>query len=126
MNDKNPKTNFIKDIINEDIKSNKYQGRVHKRFPPEPNGHMHIGHAKAILLNYNIAVEYNGKFNLRFDDTNPEKEEIEYVDAIVEDIKWLGCNWDDRLFNASDYFDQMYDYAIQLVRAGKAYVDSQS
>ncbi len=119
-------TNFIRNIIDEDIKAGKHGGRVHTRFPPEPNGHLHIGHAKAILLNYGIAVDYNGKFNLRFDDTNPEKEEEEYVNAIIDDIKWLGCDWEDRLLHASDYFDQMYEYAVQLVKDGKAYVDSQS
>ncbi len=119
-------TNFIRNIIDEDIKNGKHGGRVHTRFPPEPNGHLHIGHAKAILLNYGIAVDYNGKFNLRFDDTNPEKEEEEYVKAIIEDIKWLGCDWEDRLLHASDYFEQMYEYAVQLVKDGKAYVDSQS
>ena len=119
-------TNFIRNIIDEDIKARKHEGRVHTRFPPEPNGHLHIGHAKAILLNYGIAVDYNGKFNLRFDDTNPEKEEEEYVNAIINDIKWLGCDWEDRLLHASDYFEQMYEYAVQLVKDGKAYVDSQS
>jgi glutaminyl-tRNA synthetase len=119
-------TNFIRNIIDEDIKAGKYEGKVHTRFPPEPNGHLHIGHAKAILLNYGIAVDYNGKFNLRFDDTNPEKEEEEYVNAIIEDIKWLGCDWEDRLLHASDYFEQMYEYAVKLVKDGKAYVDSQS
>jgi len=117
---------FIRTIIEKDVQNNKNGGKVHTRFPPEPNGQMHIGHAKAILLNYNIAVEYNGKFNLRFDDTNPEKEELEFVNAIIEDIKWLGCDWEDRLLHASDYFDKMYEYAVQLVKAGKAYVDSQS
>ncbi|MBC8414841.1 MAG: glutamine--tRNA ligase/YqeY domain fusion protein [Candidatus Cloacimonetes bacterium] len=119
-------TNFIRNIIDEDIKAGKHGGRVHTRFPPEPNGHLHIGHAKAILLNYGIAEDYNGKFNLRFDDTNPEKEEEEYVNAIINDIKWLGCDWEDRLLHASDYFEQMYKYAVQLVKAGKAYVDSQN
>jgi glutaminyl-tRNA synthetase len=120
-------TNFIRNIIDEDIKNGKHEGRVHTRFPPEPNGHLHIGHAKAILLNYGIAVDYNGKFNLRFDDTNPEKEEEEYVNAIINDIKWLGCDWEDRLLHASDYFEQqMYEYAVQLIKDGKAYVDSQS
>ena len=117
------KHDFIHDIINEDIKNNKYNGRVHTRFPPEPNGYLHIGHAKSICLNFGIAEEYNGLCNLRFDDTNPAKEEEEYVRSIIEDVKWLGFDWDDRLFFASDYFDQMYEYAIQLVKKGKAYVD---
>ncbi len=119
-------TNFIRNIIDEDIKAGKHEGRIHTRFPPEPNGHLHIGHAKAILLNYGIAVDYKGKFNLRFDDTNPEKEEEEYVNGIIDDIKWLGCDWEDRLLHASDYFEQMYEYAIQLIKDGKAYVDSQN
>ncbi|MBN1327181.1 MAG: glutamine--tRNA ligase/YqeY domain fusion protein [Candidatus Cloacimonetes bacterium] len=117
---------FIRNIIEEDIRTGKYNSRVHTRFPPEPNGVMHIGHAKAILLNYNIAQEYQGIFNLRFDDTNPEKESEEFVNAIIEDIKWLGADWQDRLFFASDYFEQMYEYAVQLIKAGKAYVDSQN
>jgi len=114
---------FIRDIINEDNKTGKYEGRVHTRFPPEPNGYLHIGHAKSICLNFGIADEYKGLCNLRFDDTNPSKEEKEYVQSIIEDVRWLGFDWEDRLFFASDYFDQMYDYAIQLVKAGKAYVD---
>jgi len=114
---------FIRDIINEDNKSNKYDGRVHTRFPPEPNGYLHIGHAKSICLNFGIAEEYKGLCNLRFDDTNPSKEEEEYVQSIIEDVRWLGFDWKDRLFFASDYFDQMYEYAVQLVKAGKAYVD---
>ena len=117
---------FIREIIEEDLKTNKHNGRVHTRFPPEPNGYLHIGHAKAICLNFGIAEEYNGLCNLRFDDTNPAKEEEEYVKSIIEDIKWLGFHWDDRLFFASDYFDQMYDYALQLVKDGKAYVDDLS
>lgn len=117
---------FIRTIIDEDVRNNKNEGRVHTRFPPEPNGQMHIGHAKAILLNYNISQEFGGKFNLRFDDTNPEKEDIEFVNAIIEDIKWLGCDWEDRLLHASDYFDQMYEYAVELIKQGKAFVDSQS
>lgn len=117
---------FIRTIIDEDVRNNKNEGRVHTRFPPEPNGQMHIGHAKAILLNYNISQEFGGKFNLRFDDTNPEKEDIEFVNAIIEDIKWLGCNWEDRLLHASDYFNQMYEYAVELIKQGKAFVDSQS
>ncbi len=114
---------FIREIIDEDLKTNKYKGRVHTRFPPEPNGYLHIGHAKSICLNFGIAEEYKGLCNLRFDDTNPSKEEKEYVQSIIEDVKWLGFDWDDRLFFASDYFDQMYEYAIQLTKNGKAYVD---
>lgn len=119
-----PKTppNFIKLIINEDLKTNKYNGRVHTRFPPEPNGYLHIGHAKSICLNFGLALEYGGKCNLRFDDTNPAKEEEEYVKSIEEDVRWLGFDWEDRLFFASDYFDQMYEYAVQLIKAGKAFV----
>lgn len=115
--------NFIYEIIDEDIKTNKWSGRVHTRFPPEPNGYLHIGHAKSICLNYGIVRDYNGKFNLRFDDTNPTKEEQEYVDSIIEDVKWLGGDFEDRIFFASDYFEQMYDWAIQLIKKGKAYVD---
>jgi len=117
------KRDFIRDIIDDDLKTNKYNGRVHTRFPPEPNGYLHIGHAKSICLNFGIAEEYKGLCNLRFDDTNPAKEEEEYVESIIEDVKWLGFDWEDRLFFASDYFDQMYEYAVQLVKAGKAYVD---
>jgi len=117
---------FIRDIIDEDSKTNKYEGRVHTRFPPEPNGYLHIGHAKSICLNFGIAEEYDGLCNLRFDDTNPVKEGEEYVRSIIEDIKWLGFDWEDRLFFASDYFDQMYDYALDLIKAGKAYVDDQT
>lgn len=116
------KSDFIRDIINEDLKTNKFQGRVHTRFPPEPNGYLHIGHAKSICLNNGIAEEYHGKFNLRFDDTNPSKEEQEYVDSIIEDVRWLGGNFEDRVLYASDYFEQMYEYAVQLVKKGKAYV----
>jgi len=114
---------FIREIIDNDLKNNKYNGRVHTRFPPEPNGYLHIGHAKSICLNFGIAEEYNGLCNLRFDDTNPSKEEQEYVKSIIEDVKWLGFDWDDRLLFASDYFDKMYEYAIQLVKQGQAYVD---
>ena len=114
---------FIRNIIKEDLKSNKNNGRVHTRFPPEPNGYLHIGHAKAICLNFGLAEEFKGKCNLRFDDTNPVKEEEEYVQSIIEDVKWLGFDWEDRLFYASDYFEQMYDYAIALIKKGKAYVD---
>jgi len=115
--------NFIYEIIEEDIRTNKWGGRVHTRFPPEPNGYLHIGHAKSICLNYGIARDFNGKFNLRFDDTNPTKEEQEYVDSIIEDVKWLGADFEDRIFFASDYFDKMYEYAVQLIKKGKAYVD---
>ena len=117
---------FIRTIINEDIETGKYQGRVHTRFPPEPNGYLHLGHAKAILINYGIAEQYGGKFNLRFDDTNPIKEEDEFVHGIIEDMRWLGVDWEDRLFFASDYFGQLYEWAIQLIKDGKAYVDDLS
>lgn len=115
-------TNFIQQIVERDLATNKYGGRVHTRFPPEPNGYLHIGHAKAIVLNFDLAKQYNGLCNLRFDDTNPIKEEEEYIQSIIEDVKWLGYSWDDRLYYASDYFEQMYDYAEQLIKAGKAYV----
>jgi glutaminyl-tRNA synthetase len=118
-------SNFIRDIILDDLKTNKYKGRVQTRFPPEPNGYLHIGHAKAIYLDFGLAAEFGGHTNLRFDDTNPEKEEIEYVDSIKEDVKWLGFQWDG-LFYASDYFDQLYQWAVQLIKAGKAYVDDLS
>jgi glutaminyl-tRNA synthetase len=116
------KPNFITEIIEEHNKSSRFNSRVHTRFPPEPNGYLHIGHAKAICLNYAFASQYSGKFNLRFDDTNPCKEEQEYVDAIIEDVKWLGADYQDRLFYASDYFEQMYAYAVKLIKKGKAYV----
>ena len=115
---------FIRTRINDDLAAGRNEGRVHTRFPPEPNGYLHIGHTKSILLNYGIAQQYGGKFNLRFDDTNPEKEEQEYVDAIKEDIRWLGADWEDREFYASDYFDQLYAWAQHLIRQGKAYVCS--
>ncbi|HML90020.1 MAG TPA: glutamine--tRNA ligase/YqeY domain fusion protein [Methylomusa anaerophila] len=114
--------NFIENIINEDLKTGKYVGRVHTRFPPEPNGYLHIGHAKSICLNFGLALKYGGLCNLRFDDTNPSKEDTEYVDSIQEDVKWLGFSWDDRMFYASDYFEQLYEYAVQLIKSGKAYV----
>ena len=120
MSDK--QRNFIQRIIDEDNLSNKYDKRVHTRFPPEPNGYLHIGHAKAICLNFNIADEYGGKCNLRFDDTNPVSEDIEYVNAIKDDVEWLGYNWDDRLCFASDYFEKMHQYAIQLIEQGDAFV----
>jgi len=113
---------FIREIILEDLKTNKYNGRVQTRFPPEPNGYLHIGHAKSICLNFGLAAEFGGKTNLRFDDTNPEKEEQEYVDSIIADVRWLGADWEDRLFYASDYFDQLHEWAVQLIKAGKAYV----
>ncbi|WP_312338420.1 glutamine--tRNA ligase/YqeY domain fusion protein [Anaerospora hongkongensis] len=115
-------SNFIQNIINEDQKTNKYGQRVHTRFPPEPNGYLHIGHAKSICLNFGLAREYGGLCNLRFDDTNPSKEEVEYVDSIQEDVKWLGFSWDDRMFYASDYFERLYQYAVKLITLGKAYV----
>ncbi len=118
-----PSRNFIQDIIDGDLRTNKYDGRVHTRFPPEPNGYLHIGHAKSICLNFGIAAEFNGLCNLRFDDTNPIKEEQEYIDSIIEDVHWLGFDWDDRRYYASDYFEQMYQYAVQLIKAGRAYVD---
>ncbi|MBW8012301.1 MAG: glutamine--tRNA ligase/YqeY domain fusion protein [Chloroflexi bacterium] len=118
---------FIRSIVDADQESNKHGGRVHTRFPPEPNGYLHIGHAKSICLNFGLAQDYNGGLcNLRFDDTNPTKEEIEYVESIKEDIKWLGFDWDERLYFASDYFDELYDYAIKLIQKGKAYVDDLS
>jgi len=117
-----PGTDFIRSIINEDLKTEKYGGRVHTRFPPEPNGYLHIGHAKSICINFGIAGDYRGLCNLRFDDTNPSKEEVEYVEAIQEDVRWLGFGWDDRLYYASDYFEQLYEFAVQLIKKGKAYV----
>ncbi len=119
-------SNFIQEIVNEDLRLGLNDGRVHTRFPPEPNGYPHIGHAKAILINYNIAKANGGLFNLRFDDTNPVAEDQEFVDAIMNDIRWLGADWGDRLFYAADYFDHMYDFAVQLIRDGKAYVDDLS
>jgi len=121
--DSPPALNFIQQIIAEDLKTGKYGGRVHTRFPPEPNGYLHIGHAKAICLNFGLAAEHEGGLcNLRFDDTNPTKEEEEYVESITEDVRWLGFDWEDRLYYASDYFEQMYQYAVQLITAGVAYV----
>ncbi len=119
-------TNFVKEIINQDIKDKRYDEKVHTRFPPEPNGYLHIGHAKSICLNFGLAEEYKGLCNLRFDDTNPEKEDVEYVESIIDDVKWLGFDWGDRLYYASDYFDQLYEYAVQLIKQGDAYVDSSS
>lgn len=117
--------NFIETIIEEDLRNNKNEGRIHLRFPPEPNGYLHIGHAKSICLNFGLAEDYNGLCNLRFDDTNPEKEDIEYVDSIKEDIEWLGFKWDKKPYYASDYFEQLYQWAEMLIEQGKAYVDEQ-
>jgi glutaminyl-tRNA synthetase len=119
-------TNFIRYIIDADLKAGKNDGRVHTRFPPEPNGYLHIGHAKSICLNFGLARDYNGLCNLRFDDTDPSKESIEYVDSIKADVRWLGFDWQDREYYASDYFEQLFEYAVQLIKAGKAYVDSLS
>ena len=122
--DSESSTHFIQNIIEEDLKSGKNDGRVHTRFPPEPNGYLHIGHAKSICLNFGLASQYSGKCNLRFDDTNPSKEEEEYVKAIKEDVRWLGFDWEERLYYASENFDQLYEYAVQLIKKGKAYVDA--
>ncbi|UCG90999.1 MAG: glutamine--tRNA ligase/YqeY domain fusion protein [candidate division WOR-3 bacterium] len=119
-------TNFIETVIQEDLRTNKYGGRVHTRFPPEPNGYLHIGHAKAISINFGIAEDYKGLCNLRFDDSNPMKEKQEYIDAIRDDIRWLGFDWEDREYYASDYFDQLYEWAVKLIKDGKAYVDDLS
>jgi glutaminyl-tRNA synthetase len=121
--DTNQVTDFIRTIIRQDNQTGKFDGRVHTRFPPEPNGYLHIGHAKSIVLNFGIAQDFSGLCNLRFDDTNPSKEDIEYVDSIIADVHWLGYDWDERLFYASDYFDQLYHHAAQLIEMGKAYVD---
>src|SRR4030081_1602495 len=115
-------SNFIREIILDDLKTNKYGGRVHTRFPPEPNGYLHVGHAKSIMINFGLAEEFGGKCNLRFDDTNPTKEEKEDVESIIEDVKWLGGDFGDRLFYASDYFQQLYDWAVDLIKKGKAFV----
>ncbi|MFA5143251.1 MAG: glutamine--tRNA ligase/YqeY domain fusion protein [Candidatus Omnitrophota bacterium] len=115
-------TNFIREIIDEHLKTGRFAQKVHTRFPPEPNGYLHIGHAKSICLNFGIARDYKGLCNLRMDDTNPEKEEVEYVDSIIEDVRWLGFDWQDRLFYASDYFEKIYGYAVELIKTGKAYV----
>lgn len=117
---------FIRTLIRKDNETNRFGGRVHTRFPPEPNGYLHIGHAKSIVLNFGIAEEFDGLCNLRFDDTNPSKEDTEYIESIIEDVHWLGYDWGNRLFHASDYFDQLYEYAVQLIKLGKAYVDDLS
>ena len=122
INSSNTSSNFIQNIINEDFETNKYGGRVHTRFPPEPNGYLHIGHAKSICLNFGLAAKNGGLCNLRFDDTNPTKEEVEYVESIKTDVRWLGFDWDDRMYYASDYFEQLYEYAVQLIKTGQAYV----
>ena len=124
MNDNNERTsvNFIESIIQKDLQQNKNDGRVHTRFPPEPNGYLHIGHAKSICLNFGLAAEFGGLCNLRFDDTNPSKEDVEYVDSIMDSVHWLGFDWGDRLFYASDYFQQLYNFAVQLIKKEKAYV----
>ncbi len=114
------KTDFIRDIIDEDLKAGKNNGQVVTRFPPEPNGYLHIGHAKSICLNFGIARDYKGKCHLRFDDTNPAKEEQEYIDSIKEDVRWLGFDWGETEFYASDYFGQIYEWAVRLIKAGKA------
>ncbi|HKT23004.1 MAG TPA: glutamine--tRNA ligase/YqeY domain fusion protein [Terriglobales bacterium] len=119
-------SNFIRDIVIRDLETNKFGGSVQTRFPPEPNGYLHLGHAKSICLNFGLAAEFGGRTNLRFDDTNPEKEEQEYVDSIIRDVRWLGFDWEDRMYYASDYFDQLYQWAVQLIKAGKAYVDDLS
>lgn len=121
-----PRTNFIHQQIEKDLSEGKNNGRIHTRFPPEPNGYLHIGHAKSICLNFGTATKYGGLTNLRFDDTNPEKEEVEYVDSIMEDVHWLGFDWGDRLYYASDYFGKLYEFALKLIKAGKAYVDDQA
>ena len=116
-------SSFIQSEINEDLKNGKYTEGVHTRFPPEPNGYLHVGHAKSICLNFGLAQQYDGKCNLRFDDTNPVKEDTEYVDSIQADVKWLGFSWDDRMFYASDYFGKLYDFAVELIKRGLAFVD---
>ena len=119
-------SNFIREVVKDDIASNKWEGRVHTRFPPEPNGFLHIGHAKSICLNFGLADEFGGQCNLRFDDTNPTKEEDVYVQSIIEDVKWLGFDWGDKIYYTSDYFAQLYDWAVQLIKADVAYVEDLS
>jgi len=122
MSMESPKTNFIKEIIDEDLRINRYGGKVHTRFPPEPNGYLHIGHAKSICLNFGLAAQYGGLCNVRLDDTNPETEEPEYVKSIIEDVSWLGFDWEDRLYYASDYFERLYEFAVKLINKGQAFV----
>jgi len=124
--DSAPSLDFIRARVAEDVKANKNDGRVHTRFPPETNGYLHIGHAKSICLNFGVADGYKGLCNLRFDDTNPSKETVEYEESIMRDVRWLGFDWDDRLFYASDYFEKLYEYGVYLISQGKAYVDSLS
>ncbi|MCH8853559.1 MAG: glutamine--tRNA ligase, partial [Planctomycetes bacterium] len=126
MSDTRKSLNFIEEIIEEDNRTGKWDGRVHTRFPPEPNGYLHIGHAKSICLNFGLAEKYGGRCNLRFDDTNPVKEEQEYIDSIIEDVRWLGFDYGGEPLFASNYFQQMYDWAVQLIKDGKAYVDDLS
>src|SRR6058998_4290326 len=121
-----PSSNFLRQIIAEDLRTHKYGGRVVTRFPPEPNGYLHIGHAKSICLNFGLAAQHGGVCHLRFDDTNPTKEEVEYVESIMADVRWLGFDWGPHLYYASDYFEQLYRFAVELIEAGKAYVDDLS
>ncbi|MFT7034450.1 MAG: glutaminyl-tRNA synthetase, partial [Cyclobacteriaceae bacterium] len=123
MSEERESLNFLEQMIEKDIAEGKHEGRIHTRFPPEPNGYLHIGHAKAICISFGIAEKYNGLCNLRFDDTNPEKEDVEYVDSIKDNIKWLGFDWGDREYYASDNFDTLYEYAVKLIKKGKAYID---
>ena len=122
MTEPAPSLDFIRQAITQDLSTNKYGGRVQTRFPPEPNGYLHIGHAKSICLNFGVAAQFGGRCNLRFDDTNPTKESTEYVEAIERDVRWLGFDWGERTLYASDYFGPLYEYALQLIKAGKAYV----
>src|SRR3989339_1013829 len=122
LEEKTASLNFIEALIEKDIQNHKNGGRVHTRFPPEPNGYLHIGHAKSICLNFGLAKKYNGKCHLRFDDTNPVKEDVEYVDSIMEDVKWLGFDWGKHLYYASDYYEKIYKYAVELINKSKAYV----
>jgi glutaminyl-tRNA synthetase len=126
MSEEKESLNFIAQMVENDLADGKHGGEINTRFPPHPNGYLHIGHAKSICLNFGIAEKYNGKCNLRFDDTNPEKEDIEFINAIKADIKWLGFDWEDREYYASDYFDQLYDFALTLIKEGKAYIDDDS
>src|SRR4030067_8465 len=124
--ERNASTDFIRAIVENDIRTNKWGGKVHTRFPPEPNGYLHIGHAKSICLNFGVAGDFGGVCHLRFDDTNPETEEMKCVESIIRDVRWLGFDWQDKLFFASDYYEQLYGFAVRLIRDGKAYVDSQT